>query len=742
MINVSANRVEEMKHLVNSDLKNTHYEGIRTGEEAKPRTEHVGPLDNTNSVTTPVPFPKHRTHALPHDILVKASALTKEENHGKDELLAAEAHLAAIAEEKQIQNEEKERKPNAKSTHKTASVAPTKISRRMKRAIERARRARRDSDPALIESESGLIIDMAKLMAAAAVGGAVARFARMPIILGFIAGGIFCGPSGLNLVNDIRRMQTLASLGSVFMMFALGVGFPVEEVLRLRKLVVTSTFLGQVAIVILGGYVLTACGFAENIHSAFMVSTGLSVSSTSIVLNHLSSYSTGKGKERSLSPGFGGRSGGSSGIGDGNASIGLYGRIVLGMVACNELTSAFILSVPELVVPVAATDYLGVLTSNFYRILWLVCVAVFMLMLVLGVGPFKFILRIIDLMISLCLRCVSFRGTQLSYRAVDKGNPRSSGTNHRSSGTNDRGLSQSELQLLILTMVAFCLVCAVITNMAGLSLEMGAFIAGLLVARAAISPRRRDHPGRKNPKRLLAKKSEANSAEASFAASAADEALGTPSKPEDYTHDGPTNRVARGSGRQAFAQMDSSIFISIVMPLRIFFSFLYYATAGMALNPLFMFNNFHVIISFALLTSVCKAAIFTAALLASGAPRISSVTSGLVMSSVGEISLLYINKAHVLNETLVTRRMMLIYMASTIFSMILTPVILRLFVSRSHHRILHSELVNGDTRYKQAVMEMTTVAFDSGSQEGEHVGGSRRRKKEHNSDEEINVLPV
>ena len=112
------------------------------------------------------------------------------------------------------------------------------------------------------------------------------------------------------------------------------------------------------------------------------------------------------------------------------------------------------------------------------------------------------------------------------------------------------------------------------------------------------------------------------------------------------------------------------------------------------------------------------------------------------MSSVGEISLLYINKAHVLNETLVTRRMMLIYMASTIFSMILTPVILRLFVSRSHHRILHSELVNGDTRYKQAVMEMMTVAFDSGSQEGEHVGGSRRRKKEHNSDEEINVLPV
>ena len=116
--------------------------------------------------------------------------------------------------------------------------------------------------------------------------------------------------------------------------------------------------------------------------------------------------------------------------------------------------------------------------------------------------------------------------------------------------------------------------------------------------------------------------------------------------------------------------------------------------------------------------------------------------SGLVMSSVGEISLLYINKAHVLNESLVTRRMMLIYMASTIVSMILTPVILRLFVSRSHHRIINSEAVNGGRIYDRAVMEMTTVAFDRYAQEGEHAGESRRRKKEHNSDEEVNMLPV
>ena len=99
-----------------------------------------------------------------------------------------------------------------------------------------------------------------------------------------------------------------------------------------------------------------------------------------------------------------------------------------------------------------------------------------------------------------------------------------------------------------------------------------------------------------------------------------------PSKPEGYFYERRASITARGDGEHAFARVDSSVVIGIVMPLRNFFSFLYYATAGMALNPLFMFHNFHIIFSFALLTSVLKAAVFSAALVASGAPRLSAVT--------------------------------------------------------------------------------------------------------------------
>lgn len=112
------------------------------------------------------------------------------------------------------------------------------------------------------------------------------------------------------------------------------------------------------------------------------------------------------------------------------------------------------------------------------------------------------------------------------------------------------------------------------------------------------------------------------------------------------------------------------------------------------------------------------------------------------MSSVGEISLLYINKAHVLNEAMLTRRMMLVYMASAIFSMILTPVFLRIFLRPRQQGTIKSNAAKGGSEIILTVTEMATVKLSRGSQEVQHTGNSRRRKKNHTSDEEADTLPV
>ena len=99
------------------------------------------------------------------------------------------------------------------------------------------------------------------------------------------------------------------------------------------------------------------------------------------------------------------------------------------------------------------------------------------------------------------------------------------------------------------------------------------------------------------------------------------------------------------------------------------------------------------------------------------------------MSSVGEISLLYINKAHVMNEHIVTRRMMLLYMASTVFSLTFTPLVLRLLVPTDS--IVEKEASQGGQKYTIAVkrmvdMELELVAFNSSS---DNPGLVDRRKR-------------
>ena len=105
------------------------------------------------------------------------------------------------------------------------------------------------------------------------------------------------------------------------------------------------------------------------------------------------------------------------------------------------------------------------------------------------------------------------------------------------------------------------------------------------------------------------------------------------------------------------------------------------------------------------------------------------------MSSVGEISLLYINKAHVMNESIITRRMMLLYMASTVFSLTFTPLVLRFLVPTDS--IIEKEALQGGEKYTNTVKKMVNMDVELTSHmiDGSGLHG-RRRHKERSSDAE------
>ncbi len=95
--------------------------------------------------------------------------------------------------------------------------------------------------------------DLAYVFLAAALGGAIARLARQPLILGYVLGGILVspftpGPS----VTDVHTFELFAEIGVILLMFFIGAEFSVEELLRLKWVGVLGGTLGILLITGLG----------------------------------------------------------------------------------------------------------------------------------------------------------------------------------------------------------------------------------------------------------------------------------------------------------------------------------------------------------------------------------------------------------------------------------------------------------------------------------------------------------
>src|SRR4030095_8300281 len=84
-------------------------------------------------------------------------------------------------------------------------------------------------------SEPGLFKDLAYIFLAAVVGGALARFARQPLILGYVLGGLLVspltpGPS----VADVHTFERFADVGVVLLMFSLGIEFSLKDLVAVK----------------------------------------------------------------------------------------------------------------------------------------------------------------------------------------------------------------------------------------------------------------------------------------------------------------------------------------------------------------------------------------------------------------------------------------------------------------------------------------------------------------------------
>ena len=131
----------------------------------------------------------------------------------------------------------------------------------------------------------GIGLDLLIVLVTAIVGGMLARWLRLPVILGYLAGGIAVGPFGLGWVHETATVSSLAEIGVVLLLFAIGLEFSLKELLKLGKVAV----IGGIAQIILTAIVGFGLGRGVGLSITGSVFFGfiIAMSSTMVVLKIL-----------------------------------------------------------------------------------------------------------------------------------------------------------------------------------------------------------------------------------------------------------------------------------------------------------------------------------------------------------------------------------------------------------------------------------------------------------------------
>ena len=113
-------------------------------------------------------------------------------------------------------------------------------------------------------TEPALFRDLAYVFLAAVVGGALARLARQPLILGYVLGGLLVspltpGPS----VSDVPTFERFAEIGVVLLMFSLGIEFSLKDLKGVKWIAVIGGPLGIVLSIGLGLATATVLGWSS-----------------------------------------------------------------------------------------------------------------------------------------------------------------------------------------------------------------------------------------------------------------------------------------------------------------------------------------------------------------------------------------------------------------------------------------------------------------------------------------------
>lgn len=127
------------------------------------------------------------------------------------------------------------------------------------------------------------IKDLAVVMLVAGLVGWICHRAGLSAVVGYLVAGVVIGPHTppFQLVTDMERIETLAQVGLIFLMFSIGMGLSLRKLRRLGLSLVLATFTGAIVMYNLTRVVGGVMGWSS-VQTAFIAAMVM-VSSSAII---------------------------------------------------------------------------------------------------------------------------------------------------------------------------------------------------------------------------------------------------------------------------------------------------------------------------------------------------------------------------------------------------------------------------------------------------------------------------
>jgi monovalent cation:H+ antiporter-2, CPA2 family len=133
-----------------------------------------------------------------------------------------------------------------------------------------------------MEANPVLFRDLTYIFLAAIVGGLLAWRVRLPLILGFVFGGILISPFTPGLqISDLHAFEVFAETGVVLLMFSIGVEFSIPDLMRVKWIALGGGSIGILMSIALGLLASWLAGWP--LIQGFVVGSTIAVASTMVL---------------------------------------------------------------------------------------------------------------------------------------------------------------------------------------------------------------------------------------------------------------------------------------------------------------------------------------------------------------------------------------------------------------------------------------------------------------------------